>query len=230
MTETSVPSSVVPATSASTSSTRQRENSWPHDGNEPPIRGSFLAGTPASLAPRQLGHRPVDLAWSSSWVVPHPRNRFDFSSHSPLQRDAGGSLKICVSREAGQALPESNWLPAPDGGTLSLTFRTYIPHDVIGKGEWFPPAHRRINVAGFQVSESDKVDGGNSWQEGNEEGQIVSRGATIATAGPDRIENADVCDWRKPDAAPILTGRWEIRKLLWEYDLRRGRVRQPIPA
>ncbi|HEX9187039.1 MAG TPA: PmoA family protein [Vicinamibacteria bacterium] len=57
----------------------------------------------------------------------------------------------------------------------------------------------------------DKVNGGNYWQEGNEEGQIVSRGASIADAGPDRVAIADACDWRRPGASPVLTDEREIR-------------------
>ncbi len=57
----------------------------------------------------------------------------------------------------------------------------------------------------------DKVNGGNYWQEGNERGQIVSRGASIAASGPDYVEIADVCDWRQPGQAPILTDRRRVR-------------------
>ena len=66
----------------------------------------------------------------------------------------------------------------------------------------------------------DKVNGCNYWQEGNEEGQIVSRGASIANAGPDRVEIADACDWRSPGGEP--------RSDRQAGDPHRGTV--PVPA
>jgi len=53
----------------------------------------------------------------------------------------------------------------------------------------------------------DKVNGGNYWQEGNEQGQIVSRGPRLVYAGPERIVLQDTCDWQRPGEAPILRDR-----------------------
>lgn len=95
---------------------------------------------------------------------------------------------------AGQKYPYFYPVNGPVSG-VSVTTESSLP--------W--PHHRSLFFG------CDKVNGGNYWQEGNEEGQIVSRGATIANAGPDHVEITDVCDWRKPGAAPILTDRREIR-------------------
>ena len=57
----------------------------------------------------------------------------------------------------------------------------------------------------------DKVNGGNYWQEGNEQGQIVSRGASIAKNGPDFVLLQDDCEWRKPGQNPIIADHREIR-------------------
>jgi hypothetical protein len=78
-------------------------------------------------------------------VVPNPLNRFNFNSESNLKSDADGSLKILISSKPKSAVPESNWLPAPDGKGFSLTLRTYVPKDIVKRGEWFPPAIKRIN-------------------------------------------------------------------------------------
>jgi len=52
----------------------------------------------------------------------------------------------------------------------------------------------------------DRVNGWNFWQEGNERGQIVSRGPTLVERGPTRIVIADICDWRPPaPTSPVLT-------------------------
>ena len=77
-------------------------------------------------------------------VVPNPLNRFNFNSDSGLESEADGSLKILLSSKPSAAAPERNWLPAPAGKGFSLTLRTYVPKDVVKRGEWFPPALQRI--------------------------------------------------------------------------------------
>jgi hypothetical protein len=95
---------------------------------------------------------------------------------------------------AGQKYPYFYPVNGPLSG-VSVTTESSLP--------W--PHHRSLFFG------CDKVNGGNYWQEGNEEGQIVSRGATIVSAGEDRVEIADQCDWRKPGASPVLADRREIR-------------------
>lgn len=77
-------------------------------------------------------------------VVPNPLNRFNFNSSSGLKVDADGSLRILIAARPNAAIPDTNWLPSPDGKPFSLTFRTYVPKDVVKRGEWFPPAIRRL--------------------------------------------------------------------------------------
>jgi hypothetical protein len=77
-------------------------------------------------------------------VVPNPLNRFNFNSDSGLKNEVDGSLKILMASKSNVAVPESNWLPAPAGKGFSLTLRTYVPKDVVKRGEWFPPALRRL--------------------------------------------------------------------------------------
>jgi len=49
----------------------------------------------------------------------------------------------------------------------------------------------------------DKVNGGNYWQNSNDEGQIVSAGRTVSTAN-NQVEIYDLCLWRKPGQEPII--------------------------
>jgi len=77
-------------------------------------------------------------------VVPNPLNRFNFNSDSGLKAEADGSLTILLASEPNAAVPESNWLPAAEGKEFSLTLRTYVPKDVVKRGEWFPPALKRL--------------------------------------------------------------------------------------
>lgn len=37
-------------------------------------------------------------------------------------------------------VPEANWLPTAPGKLFSLTWRTYIPKEIVKQGNWFPPA------------------------------------------------------------------------------------------
>lgn len=77
-------------------------------------------------------------------VVKNPLNRFNFNSDSGLKGEADGSLKILFAAKPNSAVPESNWLPSASGKGFSLTLRTYVPKDVVKRGEWFPPAIRRL--------------------------------------------------------------------------------------
>lgn len=77
-------------------------------------------------------------------VVKNPLNRFNFNSDSGLKSEADGSLKILLAAKPNAAVPESNWLPSAPGKGFSLTLRTYVPKDIVKRGEWFPPAIKRL--------------------------------------------------------------------------------------
>ena len=100
----------------------------------------------------------------------------------------------CYRFGAGQKYPYFYPVNGPLSG-VSVTTESSLP--------W--PHHRSLFFG------CDKVNGGNYWQEGNDQGQIVSRGPTVVVAGPDRVEITDECEWRQPGAAPILVDRREIR-------------------
>ena len=116
--------------------------------------GQPLSGSNDYLIDFSAANRP-DAAVNGYWsvilvdipdyrVVPNPLNRFNFNSHSPLKNEADGSLKILAAKKPNEAAPESNWLPAPDGKAFALTFRCYLPKEHVRRGEWFPPALRRL--------------------------------------------------------------------------------------
>ena len=79
-------------------------------------------------------------------VVPNPLDRFNMNSYSPLKVDDDGSLKILIAPEYDPLVPKSNWLPSAAGSGFSLTLRTYVPRDAVKRGEWFPPAVRRVGL------------------------------------------------------------------------------------
>jgi hypothetical protein len=119
------------------------------DADGQPLNGAndYVLEFPAANRPDAM----VNAYWSvilvdlpNYRVVPNPLNRFNFNSDSGLKSEADGSLKILIARKPNTTVPESNWLPAPDGKAFSLTLRTYVPKDAVKRGEWFPPALKRL--------------------------------------------------------------------------------------
>ena len=95
---------------------------------------------------------------------------------------------------AGQKYPYFFPVNGPLSG-LSLTTESSLPY----------PHHRSLFLG------CDRVNGGNYWQEGNEKGQIISRGPQLLKNGPEEVLLHDECDWRQPGKTPVLTDRREIR-------------------
>lgn len=75
-------------------------------------------------------------------VIPNPLKRYNFNNHSPLQQEADGSLKIGIGPAPVTGVPETSWLPSAAGKPFSLTFRTYVPKEIV-KTQWAPPPARR---------------------------------------------------------------------------------------
>lgn len=99
----------------------------------------------------------------------------------------------CYRFGPGQKYPYFYPVNGPLSG-LSLTTESSLPY----------PHHRSLWFGW------DRVNGGNYWQEGNERGQIVSRGPKVTAGGPDRILIQDECDWRQPGQSPIIADKREI--------------------
>lgn len=57
----------------------------------------------------------------------------------------------------------------------------------------------------------DRVNGGNYWQEGNERGQIISKGPKIIEASGDRIVFTDECFWQQPMKEPVIR---DLRRII----------------
>jgi hypothetical protein len=99
----------------------------------------------------------------------------------------------------------------------SLTVETALP--------W--PHHRSCFFG------CDRVNGGNYWQEGPEQGQIRSRGPRLGAIQSDAVEILDACDWQRPNTPIVMRDErrvvvrivgpqlrfvdWEIRWLAVEH-------------
>lgn len=93
----------------------------------------------------------------------------------------------------GQKYPYFYPLNGPASG-LSVTTESSLPY----------PHHRSLWFA------CDKVNGGNYWQEGNERGQIISRGPKILESNSNKIVIKDQCDWKQPGKSPVITDERNI--------------------
>lgn len=93
----------------------------------------------------------------------------------------------------GQKYPYFYPLNGPASG-ISVTTESSLPY----------PHHRSLWFA------CDKVNGGNYWQEGNERGQIISRGPEILENSPTKIHIKDICDWKQPDESPVIIDERDI--------------------
>lgn len=103
---------------------------------------SYVIHFPANDLPSEV----VNSYWSiilvgvpDYRVVPNDLKRYNFNSYSGLMPEADGSLKIGVGPHPIKGVPELNRLPSAQDKTFSLTFRTYLPKDIVQRGEWAPP-------------------------------------------------------------------------------------------
>lgn len=114
------------------------------DANGAPLDGgrSYVIHFPAD----QLPDTVVEAYWSvilvgvpDYMVVANPLGRYNFNSYSGLAKEPDGSLRIAIGPAPVAGVPESNWLPSVAGKPFSLTFRTYVPTQVVREGRWYPP-------------------------------------------------------------------------------------------
>ena len=89
----------------------------------------------------------VNAFWSVHLVgvpdfmpVSNPLDRFMLSTYSNVRKNPDGSLTLVLAPKPVLGIPETNWLPTATGRPFSLTWRTYIPKEIVKQGNWFPPA------------------------------------------------------------------------------------------
>jgi hypothetical protein len=115
------------------------------DADEKPLNGSksYVIHFSTDKLPQSV----VEAYWSvilvgvpDYRVIPNPLKRFNVNNQSGLKSETDGSLKIGIGPKPVAGVPESNWLPSAEGKPFSLTFRTYVPKDIVKRGEWQPGA------------------------------------------------------------------------------------------
>ena len=121
-----------------------------------PLNFSDASGNPVSGENRYVLHfskeeiPPADAFWSltmydaEGFQVANPIGRFAIGDRDALQFNTDGSLDLYVQNENPGSGKESNWLPAPKSGALSLTMRLYAPKPQALDGRWNPPPIKRL--------------------------------------------------------------------------------------
>ncbi len=124
-----------------------------HDADGRPLDGcnSYVMHFPAHALPQSM----VDAYWSvilvgvpDYRVIPNELDRYNVNTYSLLQHDADGSLTIGIGAQPVPGVAESNWLPAPADKPFALTFRAYVPKDLVRQGGWHPAAVTRVSSNG----------------------------------------------------------------------------------
>lgn len=93
---------------------------------------------------------PAEAFWSltmydeEGFQVANPLNRFSIGDRDELKYNADGSLDIYIQSDSPGKDKESNWLPSPAQGLISVTMRLYAPKVMALDGRWAPPAIKRV--------------------------------------------------------------------------------------
>jgi len=106
---------------------------------------------------------------------------------SQLIVTAGGKVFTCYKFADSQKYPYFWPVNGPASGK-SVTTESSQPY----------PHHHSLFFG------CDRVNRGNYWQEGNEQGQIVSQGPKIIEASGERVVFTDECFWQQPGAEPVI--------------------------
>jgi len=78
-------------------------------------------------------------------VIPNSLNRFLLNKQSPLHFSDDGSLTLIFAPKLPDGIPESNWLPTPEGKKYNITYRFYGPTKDVTDGKYYPPPLVRIS-------------------------------------------------------------------------------------
>ena len=78
-------------------------------------------------------------------VIPNPLNRYLLNKESPLEMSDDGALVLVFGPKLPDGIPESNWLPTPNGKKYNMTYRFYGPSKDVTDGTYYPPPLVRIS-------------------------------------------------------------------------------------
>jgi hypothetical protein len=94
---------------------------------------------------------PANAFWSvtmydaAGFPVHNAINRYAIGDRDPLAFNEDGSLDLYVQSTPPGDGRDTNWLPSPAQGAMSVTMRLYAPRAEALDGRWAPPAIRRVD-------------------------------------------------------------------------------------
>jgi hypothetical protein len=115
----------------------------------------------------------------------------------------GGKVFTCYKFDKSQKYPYF-WPVNGPASDESITTETSQPY----------PHHHSLFFS------CDRVNGGNYWQESNEQGQIISQGPRIIEEADNRITFVDECLWQQPGKEPVIRDRRTVIITAPSADLR----------
>jgi len=78
-------------------------------------------------------------------IIPNSLNRYLLNKQSALKYNDDGSLTLAFAPKQPEGIPESNWLPTPNGKKYNMTYRFYGPSKDVTDGTYYPPPLVRIS-------------------------------------------------------------------------------------
>jgi len=93
---------------------------------------------------------PTNAFWSLTaydqrdFLVENSINKFSVGDRDNLTYNKDGSLDIYIQNSSPGKIKESNWLPTPQEGIMSLTFRLYWPKEKAVNSMWTPPSVAKV--------------------------------------------------------------------------------------
>ena len=72
-------------------------------------------------------------------IIPNSLNRYLLNKQSALKYNDDGSLTLAFAPKQPEGIPESNWLPTPNGKKYNMTYRFYGPSKDVTDGIYYPP-------------------------------------------------------------------------------------------
>jgi hypothetical protein len=134
-----------------------------------------------------LGWGALTLAESIASTDPNQLKLTAKLEENQIIVTVGDNVFICYKFDKSQKYPYFWPVNGPASGE-SITTETSQPY----------PHHHSLFFG------CDRVNGGNYWQESNEQGQIISQGPRIIKEEDDRITFVDECLWQQPGKKPVL--------------------------
>ncbi|HKO78355.1 MAG TPA: DUF1254 domain-containing protein [Flavobacterium sp.] len=116
-------------------------------------------GVPMNAANKYVIHfskrelPPVGYFWSITMynlpqrnLVKNPINRYSIGDRTKgLKYDVDGGLTLYLQTVSPGKNKESNWLPAPEKGGMTVIVRLYGPEKIVTSGEWKMPFPKKVN-------------------------------------------------------------------------------------